>query len=227
MAKKSKKTTKPPKAERRASAPDTPSPGDTEPHRLEPLPPIRAARGRPRKPKTQVETGFLWDDLSWVQLEGARMAVMGMRPEDIAAKLGVTRNTVSNWKKNVTFRKTVQLMQRAANEQTLEDARVARTQLLNLGTRFAVAIANSEIGQVGPDGHWERELPEGTEVVRDIGKSATALNAIHSWYKTLSSQTGLQDRVIAGDRYSSSELEDLEEVLAELGVDGVEDTAVH
>lgn len=135
---------------------------------------------------------MIWHALTDEQMEAARMMASGLRTVDVAKRLGRASSTVSGWKRKPEFAETVRLLHRAATAQAVDDARLARTEIMTEASRLARALVNTSVTTWGEDG--ELTHPEiGTEVVRHTGRAATALTSLHAWYKTLSAQTGVTE----------------------------------
>lgn len=159
---------------------------------------------------------MIWHDLTDEQLEAARMSASGMRNVDIARKLGRNPSTVSKWKKVPAYAETVRLLHRAANSQAVEDARLARTELMRDANRLARAIVVTSVRTLNDDEDGLVSIPAGTEIVLDTAKAAMALNSLHSWYKTLSAQTGLTETTKTEIGVGSDELDALDGLLERL-----------
>src|SRR6056297_3119445 len=132
---------------------------------------------------------MIWHELTSKQLRAARMDVSGMRGVEIAKALGVSQSTVCKWRKRPAFVETVRMLQQSANEQAIEDVRLVRTAMLRSGYRLARALENTDVVRLDEDGLPLPPKP-GTEVVRDSGKAASALSAMHAFFKTTGGMTG-------------------------------------
>ena len=148
---------------------------------------------------------MFWDSLTDQQREGARLASRGARPSEVARTLGVTPSTVSNWRRKGDYRRYVILLQRAADERSIEDARAARAEAIRLGLD-AIKKGFDGLDNFDDDG---RLLPGA-----DPHKASAVSKILLDWYKTLSAQTGLTETTrveSVGD-----EAEALEQVLKRL-----------
>lgn len=131
-------------------------------------------------------------------MQAARMDAAGSKPSEIADELGVSRQSVSNWRAKKEYKRVREVLVSAVNERCIEGASVLRTK-----SGEALLLAIDQV---------TRALKEETDpdTIQKLGKLALDL------WRTTCAQTGLVETTGHKVEMGSAELDALDGVMSRL-----------